>query len=195
MGLKFEIRHKEILRKNIQVLASKKSKCYFTFQTKEWWKLDKYVIFWTDKGKSIIKYLGKGKQCECDIPEKIMEKNLFSIQVYADDEHTTQKLKIGAIPEGYTISTPQKCKKKKKKYNNDDPEVILYNVFSRLETKIDNIVYEGGYLKCYGDKVLLCQTPIFKSITNEIRENIKDMMPHFEVNDDGDIYAIYPYEK
>ena len=79
MDLKFEIKNNQILRKNIQVLASEKTKCHFTFSTKEWWELEKYVIFWTKKEKSIIKYLGKGKKCECKIPEELIKENLFSL--------------------------------------------------------------------------------------------------------------------
>ena len=64
MDLEFEVKGKQILRTNIQVLASKNSKCHFIFKNKEWWDLDKYIIFWTNEGKSIIKYLGKGDKCK-----------------------------------------------------------------------------------------------------------------------------------
>lgn len=36
MDLKFEIKDNQILRKNIQVLASENTKCSFDFQTEEW---------------------------------------------------------------------------------------------------------------------------------------------------------------
>lgn len=194
MKLKFEVKDKQILRKNIQVLASKSSECSFTFDAK-WVVLEKYAIFWTEKNKSYVKYLGKGKECTCSIPKEVFEYNVFSIQVYANDDYTTQKLKLGAIPEGYTISKPQKCNNKPKEYTNKDPEIILYQVFSQLETKIDEIKYNNGFLECYANKKIICKTPIFKNLTEEIRSNIKDMMPYFEVDDKGDIYVIYPYEK
>lgn len=196
MNLKFEVKDKTIQRKNIQVLASKKSKCFFTFVTKDWWNLEKYVIFWTKDNKSTILYLGKGKECFCKVPKKFVEENLFSIQVYANDEYVTDKLNVGGIPEGYTIKKPEKkCTKNKKTHKNDDPEILLYSVFSKLETKIDNILYKDGYLICYSNEKIVCKTPIFRDLTYEIRENIKDLMPYFEVKDNGDIYAIYPYDK
>lgn len=196
MDLKFEIKDKQILRKNIQVLASQSSKCIFTFQTKEWWGFEKYVIFWTKKEKSIIRYLGKGKECMCITPKELIKENIFSVQVYANDNYKTQKLQVGAIPEGYTITKPQKnCEKNKKTYKKNDPEIILYNVFSQLNTKIDKIEYEDGYLLCYANKKLVYKTPIFRNLDETIRENIKELMPYFEVQDNGDIYAIYPYKK
>lgn len=195
MDLKFEIKDNQILRKNIQVLASENTKCFFDFQTKEWWGIEKYAIFWIKEEKNIIVYLGKDKKCKCKVPKKVTEENIFSIQVYANNKTKTQKLKIGNIPKGYTITKPQKCKKNKRIYKNDDAEIILYSLFSRMENKIDNIVYEDGYLKCFSETKLVCKTPIFKEAMIDIRKNIKDLMPYFEVEDDGSIYAVYPYKK
>lgn len=195
MHLKFEIRKKRIERKNIQVLASRDSRCSFNFDL-DWIPLEKYAIFWTKKGKSYIRYLGTGKKCECSIPEEIFEQNIFSLQVWASDDLCTQKLQLGAIPNGYTISKPLKeCEHTPKTYKEDDPEVILYQVFSQLETKIDNIKYNNGFLECYANNKLVCKTPIFKSLKDEIQANIKELMPYFEVEENGDIYIIYPYEK
>lgn len=189
MHLKFEVRHRKIERRNIQVLASYDSKCSFTFDL-QWIPLEKYAIFWTKKGKSYIRYLGTGKKCECSIPEEIFEYKVFSIQVWASDDLHTQKLKLGTIPEGYTISPKEKVT-----YDTEDPEMILYRVFSQLESKIDNITYNNGFLECYANNELVCKTPIFRSLKDEIQANIKELMPYFEVEENGDIYIIYPYEK
>ena len=189
MHLKFKVKGNKIERKNIQVLASSKSKCSFSF-SKEWASIEKYVIFWNKKEKSIIEYLGKGDECKCKMPKEILKDNVFSIQVYANDNLVTQKLKLGAIPDGYTISRKNKCT-----YDNKDPEVILYQVFAQLESKIDNILYNNGFLECYANNKLVCKTPIFRNLEDEIQTNIKKLMPYFEVEENGNIYVIYPYEK
>lgn len=193
MDLKFNIIGKKINRSNIQVLANKKTKCFFTF-SKEWIKLEKYVIFWTKENKSIIKYLGKGDKCFCTMPPNIMKENLFSLQVYANDDYVTQKLQVGCIPEGYSIDRPTN-KKKKKTFKKDDPEILLYNVFSKVDSKIDDIIYDNGYLKCYSDNRIICEVKIFENLRQEIREDIKELMPYFKMEDNGDLYAIYSYEK
>ena len=190
MHFRFEIQGKKIKRRNIKILASQNSECSFIFIDPQWVPIEKYVIFWTKKGKSYVRYLGTGKDCKCTIPEEIFDHNIFSLQVWANDDLYTQKLKLGTIPEGYSIS-----QKDKKTYKDTDAEVILYQVFSQLETKIDNILYKDGFLECYANKKLVCKTPIFRNLKDEIQANIKELMPYFEVEEDGSLYVIYPYEK
>ena len=105
MYLEFEIKNNQIKRKNIEGDYKYKKQCSFSFLTKEWKHKEKYVIFWTENNKSIIRSLGHKSHSKCRIPKELT--NIFSIQVYANDNLYTNKLKIGT-----TIKEKQNVKKK-----------------------------------------------------------------------------------
>ncbi len=165
MHFKFEVQHKKIKRKNIQILASEESKCFFIFDT-NWVPMEKYVIFWTKKGKSYVEYLGTGRKCECDIPEEIFNYDVFSIQVWVSDDLYTQKLKLSIVPKKHKKPHHQK------KSDEEDSDIMFHQVFSQLKSKIDNIVYNNGFLECYANKKLIYKISILDDI-DRITDNSK----------------------
>lgn len=108
----------------------------FVFTTSEWKHLDKYVIFWNRKGKSTIRFLGKGTKTQCPIPKSVLNDLYFTIQIYANDNVFTQRLKVYLkedIPEDGCCPSYQHLNK----------------YFEEMEKKIDNIVYEDNKLLIY----------------------------------------------
>lgn len=201
MQLNFEIKNKILRRKDTNVLIDDYTDgvfCKFNFITKEWKHQEKYIVFWDSKNKTTIKSLGRKQECECKIPQQILKENIFAIQIYANKELATQKLKVATIPPGYTIEKEKNnpCLKKDKKSCKDEynSKKIFRKIFTELESKIDKIDYKNGYLTCYAGDKLIYSTPVFKNFSVDIQNEIKDLMPYFEVEENGDIYIIYPYD-
>ena len=163
MYLEFEIKNNQIKRKNIEDDYEYKNQCSFFFHSKEWNHLEKYVIFWTDKNKSIIRYLGEGCQLQCQIPEELTD--VFSIQVYANDEIKTNKIEIGT-----TIKQPkEKCKKPIKKC---DTNTIFYDIYQQLEQKIDSIKYIDNTFYIYSSNKLIKSVNLYdKDLIKKIIED------------------------
>ena len=93
----FEVKNNRIERKNTdenQLEYIDPKICYFKFTTKEWGRKEKYVIFWTEKNKSIIKSIGKKCWAKIEIPKEINKKN-FIIQIYVDNNLKTERYTIG----------------------------------------------------------------------------------------------------
>lgn len=153
--INFKISNKKIERKNIEDDYTDKEHCCFYFKEHKWGKLEKYVIFWDENNKTTIKYLGKGQKIKCKIPETLNE--VFSIQVYANDDFKTNKITIGRIIE----------KKKKDKHHdknkkeNRDPSSIFYDIYSQLEQKIDRIDYKDNVFSIYSSNKLIKQVDLF----------------------------------
>lgn len=167
MYLNFEITNNKITRRNLEDDYENKNKCLFFFNTEEWNHLEKYAIFWTDKNKSIIRYLGKGCQLQCQIPEELTD--VFSIQVYANDEIKTNKITIGT-----TIKQPkEKCKKPVKKC---DTNTIFYDIYQQLEQKIDSIKYIDNTFYIYSSNKLIKSVNLYdKDLMKKIIENNIDI--------------------
>jgi len=152
MYLSFEITNNKIKRKNIEDDYQEKNQCNFFFESKEWRYIEKYVIFWTEKNKSIIRYLGEGCNLACVIPEEIDD--IFSIQVYATDNIKTNKIQIGT-----TRKEPQKeCKKPIKKCNTTN---IFYDIYQQLEQKIDSIKYVDNTFYIYSSNKLIKSVELY----------------------------------
>lgn len=163
MYLNFEINNNIIKKKNIEDDYEYKNQCSFFFHSKEWNHLEKYAIFWTDKNKSIIRYLGEGCQLQCQIPEELTD--VFSIQVYANDNIKTNKIEIGT-----TIKQPkEKCKKPIKKC---DTNTIFYDIYQQLEQKIDSIKYIDNTFYIYSSNKLIKSVNLYdKDLMKKIIED------------------------
>ena len=133
MNFEFEIQNKTLKQKESYHHHNEDFNdlfCSFTFITKEWKHLEKYVIFWNKENKSTIYSLGTGQKGQCPIPKMILNDSFFYIQIYANDNIVTQKLKIYHS-------------KKKSKHS-----------FKDTENKIDNIVYYDNKLLFYANNKL-----------------------------------------
>lgn len=147
MYLNFEITNKQIKRKNIEDDYQEKNKCSFSFTTDEWKHKEKYVIFWTDKNKSIIRCIGNGIKSFCEIPEELTD--VFDIQIYVNDDLYTNKLKIG------TTIHQKESQKQCKKVNKCSTDNIFYDIYQQLEQKIDSIKYIDNVFYIYSSNKLI----------------------------------------
>ena len=116
----------------------------FVFTTPDWKHIDKYAIFWDKKGKSFIRFLGKGMKERCPTPQEVLNDLFFYVQVYANDNVKTQKIKVfiyDEIPHHHT----------RKKYDKKS----LNDFFRQMENKIDNIIYDDNKLLVYANNSLV----------------------------------------
>lgn len=145
MNFEFEIQNKVLRQKRSHHHHKGDIVSSFVFKSKEWNHLDKYVIFWNKKGKNTIRYITDGKYGECEIPKMCLDDLYFYIQIYANEEFYTQKLKV-------FNKTP--CSEKNIHYQNGDAEFIN-KLLNKLDDKIDNIEYENNSLKIYSNNKLI----------------------------------------
>lgn len=70
-----------------------------------------------------------------------MTGNYMKISIYGGDLITTTELKIILLPSGYTIDISP-----------IDPSAkdVFVEAFETIQSKIDQVEFEDGYLKCYG---------------------------------------------
>lgn len=170
MNLQFRIRNKIIRRKksSSQDDSTDYLFCSFIFETKEWKHIDKYAIFWNKKGKNVIQYITDKKQGQCPIPKMCLDDLYFYVQVYANDNICTQKLKV---------FTQNICSCKKKLPNHKCKEDIDEVLSS---DPIDKIVYDDNRLLIYSDNrlvntiELVDEALIQKVITGQAPEYIVD---------------------
>lgn len=142
MSFKFEIENKTIRQKKTK--DQEDLFCSFIFCTPEWKHLEKYVIFWNKQGKSSIRYIGDGIKGQCPIPKSVLDDLYFHIQVYANDELFTHKIKIFS----YEQKRPEHF------YKHNNKKRMLNKFFESMENKIDNIVYEDNKLLIYSNNKL-----------------------------------------
>lgn len=114
----------------------------FVFTTLGWKHIDKYAIFWDKTGKSFIRYLGKGMREQCPTPKEILGESYFFVQIYANENMKTQKIKVFI----YDKVSPHHKKENKK---------CLNKFLKQMEHKIDNIIYEDNKLLIYSDNSLI----------------------------------------
>ena len=137
MSFNFEIENKLIIQK--KSLNKEDLFCSFVFHTPEWKHLDKYAIFWNKEGKSSISYIGPKQKGQCPIPQMVLDDLFFYIQVYANDNILTNKLKIFTVDQ----KRPKHHCKEKREFD------------VKQEDKIDNVVYEDNKLLFYANNKLV----------------------------------------
>lgn len=151
----FEITHNTIERK---IQDKKHNYCCFKFLTKDWLHKEKYIIFWTDKNKTIIKSLGKKCHSKINIPHDVNLKN-FTIQIYTDDHLKTKR---------YTIGKPIQEEEKKDLLKPKSFDLVR-KIFKELDTKIDNILYVDNVLKlCSNEEVIKTIDLVDKQLIKKI---------------------------
>ena len=181
MNLKFEIED--------MVLRQKKSSthkkndldnlfCSFVFTTPEWKHIDKYAVFWNRKGKSTIRYLGKGIKEQCDLPEIVLNDLFFHVQVYANDDVYTQKLKVFTLED---VPVEKKHGHHEKKFLND--------FFKKMDKKIDNIIYDDGKFLIYANNKLIKSIDIVdeKLISNILNGIAPQIIVDMAISENSDL--------
>lgn len=158
----FEVKNNSIERKIIQgnqLECADPKICYFKFTTKEWGRKEKYVIFWTEKNKSIIKSLGSKCKAKINTPKDINSEK-FTIQVYINEDIKTNK---------YSIGIPFKDEKQEKQCIKPKTMGLIYEVYKQLDKKIDNILYIDNVLHIYSEDKLIKSIDL---VNNELIEKI-----------------------
>lgn len=180
--INFEINNKKIERKNIEDDYENKSHICFYFKDKRWKRLEKYVIFWNKNNKSVIKYLGKGCKLQCKIPDELEE--VFSMQIYANDNFVTEKITIGR-----TLDKKKRTRKVKKKF---DPSDIFYDIYNQLEQKIDRIDYKDNVFSIYSSNKLIKQVDLFDKAL--IKKLIDEQLIEFNIDDELSLTSENPVQ-
>ncbi len=170
----FEVKNNSIEKKIIQenqLECADPKICYFKFTTKEWGRKEKYVIFWTEKNKSIIKSLGSKCRAKINTPKDINSEK-FTIQVYINEDIKTNK---------YSIGIPFKDEKQEKQCIKPKTMGLIYEVYKQLDKKIDNILYIDNVLHIYsGDKIIKS----IDLVNNELIEKILEGKIDLNIDDE-----------
>ena len=165
----FEVKNNRIERKNTnenQLEYIDPKICYFKFTTKEWSRKEKYVIFWTEKNKSIIKSLGSKCKAKINTAKDINPKK-FTIQVYINEDIKTNK---------YSIGIPFNNEKQEKQCIKPKTASLIYEVYKQLDKKIDNILYIDNTLNFYSeDKIIKSIDLVNKDLIEKILEGKIDL--------------------
>lgn len=182
MDLNFKVKNQFLLRTDNKVVVNKSRNhhfCNFTFIGDDWEDIEKFAIFKNSNGEAYSCFLGTGLECKCTIPAPAMNGTYMKISVYGGDLFTSHELKVVLLPTGYTIDISPV-----------DPlaKDVFTQAFEKLQSKIDHITFEDGYLRCYSEGKLLEETPIMM----DFREEIKELIPSFRLAENGDLIVNYP---
>ena len=167
MNLRFEIINQKI-RQKTNFEKQNEINCLFKFITSEWGSLEKYIIFWNEKNKSIIQSLGKEMECSCQVPEKILEGDYFSIQIYSENNLSTNKIKIDSFIES------EECPKKIDIIQ--EPPKEKCRCHEGVDTEnyiIDNVKYKNNKILFYSDNKLIKSIDILDvQLLEKIKNNL-----------------------
>lgn len=183
MDLNFEINNQILSRKDDNILVNKSKNyvfCNFKFKTAEWTNLEKFAIFKDSWGKAYVSYLGTSCDCRCVVPIEALKGTNFKVSVYGGDLITACELTILLVPSGYTTLISPTAESMSRD--------VFVDIFERLENKIDEIVYEEGYLRCYASGKIVSEL----MLVVDVEDQIKELLPSFRVDDEGNLYVNYP---
>ena len=167
MLFEFKIYDREIIKINKAYITNvdKYNKCKFYFDKETWQNKELFVTFINKNGYSQTVILGKwAETLSCSIPNRMLDYEYFKIFCYARDYFKTNTLKVHNTKK-------QKCQPPKK-----STKAIDY-LMEKLQTKIDNIVFEDNQLKCYSDNRLV-DTIYLENVDEAVVKNIMDV--HFD---------------
>lgn len=155
--LEFEINGQIIKRLDENIIVNKSKNyiyCNFTFNTSEWFGVDKYAIFKDSWDNVYHVHLGDEDNFHILVPYDVMQGVNFRVSVYGGDLITSNQLNVILIPSGYTTkyNLPRYCQEKD----------IFVEIFEGLESKIDNISLVDGEIVCYSNENIVCTVPLFK---------------------------------
>ncbi|WP_407462777.1 hypothetical protein [Methanobrevibacter sp.] len=164
MDLNFEIKKQIIKRLDENILVNKSKnyvKANFTFSTKEWRGIEKFVIFKDSWGHAYTQSLGQSCDCTCDVPNDVLKGTHIKISVYGGDRVTSNELTILLIPSGYTTEISPASEGSKD---------VFVKIFEELESKIDQVEYTETSIVCYANNEIICEIPIITTVDDELSE-------------------------
>lgn len=140
----FNISTKEVTKDDIQ------NKCKFYFDKETYEGKELFVTFINKIGYSRTIILGHWQEIlSCNIPIHMLDYDYFKIFCYTKDLTKTNVIKI---------------------YNTKSVSDISL-LIQEIDRKIDNIIYEDKYLKCYSNNKLV-KTILIQNIDEEIVNDI-----------------------
>jgi len=164
------------MSKKTVIRDDNKNKCNFYFDEENYKGKELFVTFINKFGYSRTIVLGQWKKkLSCNVPPQILDFDYFKIFCYTKSLFKTNTLKV---------------------YN----KVVLNDIellVSRLDRKIDNILYENGELKCYANNVLIDTVTIgdvseeaisaiidrrLSNFKEEIEEQLEDYVSEEDLN-------------
>ena len=166
MLFEFKIYNKEIIKINKTYITNTDgyNKCKFYFDKETWEDKDIFVTFINKNGYSQTVILGKWDETlSCTVPSRMMDFDFFKVFAYAKDLFKTNTIKVD--------TEKGNCQLKQKRKN--ATEYLL----EKLNTKIDDIVFEDNQLKCYANGQLV-DTVYIDNVDEVVVRDIIDN--HFE---------------
>lgn len=153
MNLKFEIINKKIKQKT-NFEKSDNIICTFRFVTSEWNSLEKYIVIWNEKKKSLISSLGKENKTNYTIPNGFIKGDCFYIQIYTDNNLFTDKIKVDSFIESEQCPHyEQQCPSE----NNEQQIEEECRCHEGIDTNyiIDNVKYKDNKILFYSENKLI----------------------------------------
>lgn len=125
-------------------------KTSFSFNGDIWDNINKFAIFTDSWGHKTTIHLGKSIICSCIIPASCLDGSHFKVCVYGGDLVTTNDVTIPLSSTGYS----------KHHHHHEDckPYVgkdIFVDIFDRLDTKIEDIIFQDNCLQLYANGELI----------------------------------------
>ena len=151
ININFKIKNQTLTRTDNQNLIRNSKniiKASFEFETETWNDINKFVIFTDSWDEQIITHIGKSEKCSCIIPSSCLKGTFFKITVYGGDLVTTNNMIIPLKESGYT--TPHRhygC--------GHEHKDVFVDIFDKLDTKIDSILFNEKCLQLYADGILV----------------------------------------
>lgn len=187
MILNFKLQNQIIKRTDKKIVINKSKNILFAdfiFEGEEWEGIHKFAIFKNEKMQAFTSSLGLDDNCRCSVPAEAITGRYLKVSVYGGDLVTSNELTITLVPAGYTTNISNSSMS-----NGKD---IFVDVYEKIESKIDNIIYEEGYLKCRSGEEVLCQVPLFLDVEEMIKLEVKENLPYFKLSNEGDLSVVYP---
>ena len=160
--LEFEIKGQVLTRVDSQEVMNKNKnvyKCRFTFdESDEWVNANKFVRFTDGWGNSTVAHLGKSSNIlSCLVPDKVLQGSYFKISVYAGNLLTNH------------CHMDSCC----------DEKDIWVEVFERLDTIIDSIIYDNNTLHLFSRDTLIESIYLPFVSEDEVRDLVADLTDEF----------------
>ena len=170
MDLKFTIKNQILSRTDSHSIVNKSRnylECYFSFKSIEWNDVEKFAIFKDENDDAYNVHLGTDCECSCIVPYEVLKQgDFFRVTVYGGNLITTTEQTILLLNSGYTtdIQTPTAS------------EVDVFNeIFTTLNKKIDNVVFNDGVLEIYSDDRLIKSINLaYEDLTEGLMQTFSD---------------------
>lgn len=130
--------------------------CNFSFNTDEnslWNEIDKFAIFTDGWNNTSIVHLGTENSVNCFVPKDVLRGTFFKVSVYGGDLISTNNVFIPLQMSGYVDYNP--FNQNGSNINLNNKKDIFVEIFTNLDTKVDNIIYDEHSLHLFNGEKLI----------------------------------------